>query len=106
MFPAYAAGQYQVDYEARVDFARLRSERVRRTQQLMKERGVDALLLWKDENVRYLTSLRAIMIQFRSTTTYGVLLFADGEPTLFASGGEVARAKQVMPWIAKAISSL
>jgi len=65
----------------------------------MKERGVDALLLWKDENVRYLTSLRAIMIQFRSTTTYGVLLFADGEPTLFASGGEVARAKQVMPWI-------
>jgi Xaa-Pro dipeptidase len=88
-----------VDYEARVDFARLRAERVRRTQELMRRRGVDALLLWKDENVRYLTSLRAIMIQFRSTTTYGVLLLADGEPTLFASGGEVARAREVMPWI-------
>jgi Xaa-Pro aminopeptidase len=99
VFPTYAAGQYQVDYEARVDFGRLRAERVRRTQDLMRERGVDALLLWKDENVRYLTSLRAIMIQFRSTTTYGVLLFAGGEPTLFASGGEVARAREVMPWI-------
>jgi Xaa-Pro aminopeptidase len=99
VFPTYAAGQYQVDYEARVDFRRLRAERVRRTQDLMRQRGVDAVLLWKDENVRYLTSLRAIMIQFRSTTTYGVLLFADGEPTLFASGGEVARAREVMPWI-------
>ncbi len=99
MFPTYAAGQYQVDYEARVDFSRLRAERVRRAQDLMRQRGVDALLLWKDENVRYLTSLRAIMIQYRSTTTYGVLLLADGEPTLFASGGEVARAREVMPWI-------
>jgi Xaa-Pro dipeptidase len=99
MFPTYAAGQYQVDYEERVDFPRLRAERVRRTQEVMRQRGVDALLLWKDENVRYLTSLRAIMIQYRSTTTYGVLLFADAEPTLFASGGEVARARDVMPWI-------
>jgi Xaa-Pro aminopeptidase len=99
MWPTYASGQYQVDYEARVDFSRLRSERVRRAQEAMCKLGVDVLLLWKDENVRYLTSLRAIMIQFRSTTTYGVLLFTEGEPTLFASGGEVARAKKAMPWI-------
>jgi Xaa-Pro dipeptidase len=99
MFPTYAPGPYQVDYEARIAFDRLRTERVQRTQAAMRKAGVDALLLWKDENVRYLTSLRAIMIQFRSTTTYGVLLFAEGEPTLFASGGEVARAREVMPWI-------
>lgn len=43
--------------------------------------------------------LRAIMVQFRSTTTYSALLFAEDEPTLFASSGEVARAKEVMPWI-------
>ena len=99
MYPTYGLGQFQVDYESRVDFPRLRAERVRRTQEGMRMAGIDALLLWKDENVRYLTSLRAIMIQFRSTTTYGVLLFPEGEPTLLASGGEVARAKEVMPWI-------
>jgi len=98
-FPTYARGQYQVSFEERIDFHRLRRERIARTLEAMRAEGVDALLLWKDENVRYLSDLRAIMIQYRSTTTYGVLLFADGHLTLFASGGEVARAREVMPWI-------
>jgi Xaa-Pro aminopeptidase len=99
MIQKYGKGQFQVDYEARIDFNRLRSERVRRTQEAMRKSGTDVLLLWKDENIRYLTSLRAIMIQYRSTTTYGVLLFVEGEPTLLASGGEFSRAKEAMPWI-------
>lgn len=64
----YAQGQYQVDYEARVDFDRLRLARVAKAQDAMRARGLDALVLWKDENVRYLTSLRAITLQYRSTT--------------------------------------
>jgi Xaa-Pro aminopeptidase len=95
----YARGQFQVDYEARVDFDRLRAARVSRTQATMQAKGLDALVLWKDENVRYLTSLRAITLQYRSTTQYGVILFAEGKPVLFLSGGEYARAKDVMPWI-------
>jgi Xaa-Pro aminopeptidase len=95
----YAQGQFQVDYEARVDFDRLRSARVRKTQEAMQGRGLDALVLWKDENVRYLTSLRAITLQYRSTTQYGVILFPEGKPVLFLSGGEYARAKDAMPWI-------
>jgi Xaa-Pro aminopeptidase len=95
----YAQGTFQVDYEARVDFDRLRLARVTKTQEAMRASGLDALVLWKDENVRYLTSLRAITLQYRSTTQYGVILFPQGKPILFLSGGEYARAKDVMPWV-------
>jgi Xaa-Pro dipeptidase len=95
----YAQGQFQVDYETRIDFERLRSARVAKTQAFMRKSGLDAVVLWKDENVRYLTSLRAITLQYRSTTQYGVILFPHGAPTLFLSGGESARATGAMPWI-------
>jgi Xaa-Pro aminopeptidase len=95
----YAQGTFQVDYEARVDFDRLRLGRVTKTQEAMRASHLDALVLWKDENVRYLTSLRAITLQYRSTTQYGVILFPQGKPVLFLSGGEYARAKDVMPWV-------
>ncbi len=95
----YAPGPFQVDYETRVDFERLRRARVAKTQEAMRAHGLEALVLWKDENVRYLSSLRAITLQYRSTTQYGVVLFPQGKPVLFLSGGEYARAKEVMPWI-------
>ena len=61
--------------------------------------GLDALLVWKDENVRYLTGLRAQLIAGKTTLLNGCLLPVDGPPVLLASGGEVQRARVVMPWI-------
>lgn len=95
----FARGTYQVDYEQRVDFAALRQGRVRKAQQAMRETGIDAVFLWRDENVRYLTSLRAIMLQYRASTTYGVFLAREGNPILFLSSGELPRARLAMPWI-------
>ena len=98
-YPTWARGSMMVDWEHRIDFERMRKERIKKTQDAMKEQEIDALILWKDENVRYLTSLRAIMIQYRSSTTYGVLLHQEGDPTLLASSGEAHRIEQCMPWI-------
>ncbi len=98
-YPTWARGGMMVDWEQRIDFDRMRKERVAKTQAAMKEAGIDALILWKDENVRYLTSVRVIMIQFRSSTTYGVLLTQEGGPTLLASSGEFHRIEECMPWI-------
>ncbi len=65
----------------------------------MAARGLDCLLCWKDENVRYLTGLRAQIIAGKSALLNGCLVFAEGPPTLLASGGEIQRAQNVMPWI-------
>ena len=96
---AYAHGQFGVDYETRVDHAALRTDRIVRTRAAMSEAGLDALLVWKDENVRFLSGLRAQIIQGKSALLNGCLLTPSGEITLFLSGGEVDRARNVMTWI-------
>jgi Xaa-Pro aminopeptidase len=95
----FAHGQFRVDYEDRPDPYELRLKRVERARAEMRARGLDALLVWKDENVRYLTGLRAQLIAGKSTQLNGCLLTVDGALVLLASGGEVQRARIVMPWL-------
>src|SRR5918996_2760807 len=95
----YAHGQFAVDYESRVDHRGLLEGRVQRTRAAMSEVGLDAVLVWKDENVRFLSGLRAQIIQGKSALLNGCLLTADERMVLFLSGGEVDRARNVMTWI-------
>lgn len=95
----FARGQFHVSYEARVDFQALREKRIARAQQQREKAQLDALLLWKDENVRYLTDLRPQLIAGKTTALNGVLLVADQAPILFCSGGERDRAERTMPWV-------
>ena len=98
----YAKGPFAVDWEARYDMARLRAERVEAAQRELRNRGVDGLLVWKDENVRYLTSLRAQLIAGKTTALNGALLQPDDDPVLLCSGGEIDKARLGMPWIGEA----
>lgn len=98
----FARGPFNVDYEARIDWERLRRQRVEKARRRMEEDGVDGLLLFQDENVRYLTSQRAILLQYRSVAHYGVLLSREGGPVLLTSGGEIARVREAMPWLPRA----
>jgi Xaa-Pro aminopeptidase len=96
---SFGYGPTAVDYERRVDMAEIRSARTERARLALVEAGCDALLVWKDENVRYLAGLRAQIIQGKSALLNGCLLRADGAMVLFLSGGEVDRARLAMPWI-------
>lgn len=96
---SYARGQYNVGYESRLDVHALRSARVEMAQRARREAGLDALLVWKDENVRYLTDLRAQLIAGKSTLLNGALLVEGEAPILFCSGGEKDRVERTMPWI-------
>jgi Xaa-Pro dipeptidase len=98
---SYALGQFDVDYEARVDYAALRRKRVEKARAAMATHQLDALLVWKDENVRYLTGLRAQLIAGKSSSLNGVLFPRDAEPILLCSGGERDRALAKMPWLAE-----
>ncbi len=95
----FARGQFHVGYEARVDFAALRQKRIARAQREREQAQLDALLVWKDENVRYLTDLRPQLIAGKTTALNGALLTPDKPPILFCSGGEHDRARRTMPWI-------
>jgi Xaa-Pro aminopeptidase len=95
----YGRGQFAVDFESRVDLAHLREQRLQRVQELLDASELDALLVWKDENVRYLTGLRAQLIQGKSALLNGCLLLPEHAPILLISGGDLARARERMPWI-------
>jgi len=96
---AWARGPGHVDYEARVDMARLRAGRWERARQALVASGLDAVLVWKEENVRYLTSLRPQIIAGKTGVLNGALFPREGPPVLFVSGGDRDRAEATMPWI-------
>ncbi len=98
----FARGPFNVTYERRVDGAALREQRIQRALEQMSVAGLDALLVWKDENVRYLTDLRPQLIAGKTTALNGALLIPGVAPILFCSGGELDRVRLTMPWIREA----
>ncbi len=98
----YAQGPFAVDWEDRYDMTRLRRDRVAAAQRELATAGVDAVMVWKDENVRYLTSLRAQLIAGKTMALNGALLQAGEEPVLLCSGGEIDKARAGMGWLAEA----
>ncbi len=95
----FARGNFHVGYEARVDLAELRRKRIEKAQEQRKKAGLDALLVWKDENQRYLTDLRPQLIHGKSTCLNGALLVEGKAPIMFCSGGERDRVDRTMPWV-------
>ncbi len=98
----FAQGPFHVGYERRVDLAALRAKRIARAEAERRAAGLDALLVWKDENCRYLTDLRPQLIAGKSTALNGALLVDGSPPILFCSGGERDRVDRTTPWIEKA----
>jgi Xaa-Pro dipeptidase len=95
----FGHGQFRTDYESRPDLQDLREARLARVQRLLSESDLDALLVWKDENVRYLTGMRAQLISGKTALLNGCLLVQGLEPIMLISGGDLERAKNAMTWI-------
>src|SRR3974390_2504760 len=98
----FARGPFHLGYERRVDLDALRQKRIAKADQQRRLAGLDALLVWKDENCRYLTDLRPQLIAGKTTALNGALLIEGKPPILFCSGGERDRVDRTMPWIAEA----
>src|SRR2546429_70853 len=81
----FAQGPFHVGYERRIDFAELRAKRIARAEAQRRAAGLDALLVWKDENCRYLTDLRPQLIAGKTTALNGALLIEGKSPILFCS---------------------
>jgi len=95
----FARGPFHVGYERRVDLDALRQKRIAKADQQRRLAGLDALLVWKDENCRYLTDLRPQLIAGKTTALNGALLVEGRAPIVFCSGGERVRIDRTMPWV-------
>jgi len=95
----FARGPFHVGYERRVDLDALRQKRIAKADQQRRQAGLDALLVWKDENCRYLTDLRPQLIAGKTTALNGALLVEGRAPIVFCSGGERDRIDRTMPWV-------
>jgi Xaa-Pro aminopeptidase len=68
-------GPAGVDFEGRINFARMRAERAARARAELKKQGVAVALLMSPPNIKYAAGLRSAA--HIGTSEYGVLFFTD-----------------------------
>src|ERR671915_556954 len=87
------------DWQARVDFDRLRRDRLARARMMQEEHDLGALVCFVGENVRYITSVFQGNWKNNIYIRYCVLP-RGGEPVLFeTAGSDLECAKIDAPWL-------
>ncbi|HLI42747.1 MAG TPA: Xaa-Pro peptidase family protein [Streptosporangiaceae bacterium] len=95
---APAPGRTNVDFEARVDFPRLRAYRLDRARRAMEGAGLGALLVFDNNNIRYLTSV-AIGEWTRDKLCRYALYTRTGELVLWDFGSAAVHHRMYCPWL-------
>ncbi len=93
-----APGRMAVDFEERVDFARLRAYRIARTRAALEASELGALLCFDVNNVRYMTSTQ-IGEWVRDKVARYSLLTRTGEPVLWDFGSAAKHHRLYAPWL-------
>ena len=96
--PIAAPGGMAVDFEERVDFRRLHRYRLGRARQALRNSTLGALLVFDNNNIRYLTST-AIGEWARDKMCRFAVLAGDGEPHLWDFGSAAAHHRIYAPWL-------
>jgi Xaa-Pro dipeptidase len=87
-----------VDWEQRIDFARLRSDRLARAQVALRDSDLGALLLFDPNNIRYTTSTH-IGEWARDKNARFALVTREGPPVLWDFGSAARHHQLYAPWI-------
>jgi Xaa-Pro aminopeptidase len=91
-------GLMGVDWEERVDFERLRTERLTRIKRLLKESELGALLCFDMTNIRYITATHIGTWAMDKLARF-TLLPQDDEPILWDFGSAARHHKLYCPWL-------
>ncbi len=91
-------GTMGVDFEERVDYRRLHRYRLARAQAALEASDLGALLLFDDNNVRYVTSTK-IGEWARDKLSRWALLPRGGDPILWDFGSAAVHHKLYSPWL-------
>jgi Xaa-Pro aminopeptidase len=91
-------GTMGVDFEERVDYRRMHRYRLGRAQAALEKSDLGALLLFDDNNVRYITSTK-IGEWARDKLSRWVLLPRGGDPILWDFGSAAVHHRLYSPWL-------
>lgn len=91
---AYGIGA--VDWQHRVDYPRMRQERLAKAQAAMKKRGIAACLLTRTDNIRYVASVKGPF--FANQLRYA-LGFAEHGPIMYELGDMLEHNRVHCNWI-------
>ena len=91
-------GTMGVDFEERVDYRRLHRYRLARAQAALEASDLGALLLFDDNNIRYVTSTK-IGEWARDKLSRFALLTRGGDPILWDFGSAAVHHKLYSPWL-------
>jgi Xaa-Pro aminopeptidase len=95
---APAPGRMSVDFEERVDFARLREHRLSRARAALEASDLGALLVFDNNNIRYLTGV-AIGEWTRDKLCRYALYTRTGELYLWDFGSAAVHHRMYCPWL-------
>ncbi|UCH50388.1 MAG: aminopeptidase P family N-terminal domain-containing protein, partial [Chloroflexota bacterium] len=91
-------GIMAVDFEERINYERLRRERLARTKEQLKSYGLGAVLCYDYDNIRYITGTHLGEWGRNKMQRY-VILPKDAEPLLYDPAAPAKRKS--VPWIAE-----
>ena len=95
---APSPGRMNVDFEQRVDMARLRQYRLSRAMSALEASGLGALLVFDNNNIRYLTGV-AIGEWTRDKLCRYALFTRTGELFLWDFGSAAVHHRMYCPWL-------
>jgi Xaa-Pro aminopeptidase len=87
-----------VDWEQRIDFARLRGERLEKARASLRDSTLGAVLLFDQNNIRYVSSTH-IGEWARDKSARCVLLPRKGDPVLWDFGSAAKHHQLYAPWL-------
>jgi Xaa-Pro aminopeptidase len=93
--------EFHVDWTKRIDFDVLRAERTKSLNEQITKFGLDAVLCFKAENIRYMTGYRPLWWPISFLTRNAGLMAPDKDPILFPTSGCVERCWDSMYWMEK-----
>jgi Xaa-Pro aminopeptidase len=89
------------DFEDGINFERLRRERLQRAREAMKRHGLGAIVVFSDENIRYITGISGLPFPGCRYTVLPV----EGEPMHFEQGGDLRWVRDFgAPWLSGRIT--
>ena len=86
-----------VDWEQRIDFARLRTERLEKARASLRDSSLGAVLLFDQNNIRYVSSTH-IGEWARDKSARCLLLPREGDPVLWDFGSAAKHHQLYAPW--------